>query len=107
MADRGSCGQAGAGGASRVGKQVQNINRTLCLCYGAGHPIPVDRLLREKTGMLEARGLHPEPEIAIGNGPAFRHGLFKFPLAAPASAPVVDAVDILPDSGWFGPWPYN
>ena len=51
----GFCG--GHGSTSGVGKQVQYLYGTSGMGNQIGKPVPVDRLFREQTGMLEAEGL--------------------------------------------------
>ena len=53
-----SCG--GYSGTAGVSEEVQYLHGSACLMDQTGEPVPVHRLLREQTGMLEAEGLQME-----------------------------------------------
>ena len=82
----------GAGARHRrsagVGEQVQDPDRPaggFGLADFTLHPIPVDRLLRKQSGMLEAGRGNLKGQLFIGYRPGLRDGLFEFPAS---SAPV-------------------
>jgi hypothetical protein len=61
-----------------------------------GKPVPVHGLFGEEAGVLEARGVDLEGEVAVPHGPVLGELLAVFPLAAAGLAAVVEAVPVGP-----------
>ena len=81
MADGSTRLCAGNRCSSRIGKEVQDIYRTLCPADLSHCEIPVARLLREYAGMLKVHRLYVEGKLTVAHLPAFRNIAF-FPVSA-------------------------
>src|SRR5690606_10126482 len=99
----------GAGGRAGVAEEVEHVDLAAGGAGGldaGGAPFPVDGLLGEETGVLEAGGRDAEgqPERLIANGPVVGQGTLEFPTAAALVAAVVEAVPVFPrGAAAFGP----
>ena len=60
-----------------------------------GKPVPVRRLLRKQTGMLEVEGLQVKSQVPIVNAPLLRK-IEKLPLAAASGAAVIVGIGLFP-----------
>ena len=69
MSHSSSCCRGGYSSTAGVSEEVQHLHGSACLMDQAGEPVPVHRLLREQTGMLEAEGLQMEGQrISLTGG---------------------------------------
>ncbi len=68
--------------AASVSKEIEHFDRSARVLNQSCHPVPVDRLLGEQAGMLEAGGLDVEFQIFIVDRPLFRQLFLKLPFAA-------------------------
>ena len=68
------CGQRRAAG---IGKEIQNADRTPGAADGAIDKVPVGRLLREYTRVLEIHGLDIEGQLTIVNLPALGQAVVR------------------------------
>ena len=78
-----------------VGEKVQHLHRTAGVFDFIGEPVPVHRLLREKSRMFEAERFQVEAEIFISDLPLFGK-IEKLPLSAALTASVIMAVHFPP-----------
>ena len=102
MCDACSCSCCSHGSSSGVGKQVQNLRLSSFragLLQDRREPVPVDRLLREKSGVLEAERLQHEMTLltvsGVGDHPFLGKGE-EFPVSATAFAAVIMSVRTIP-----------
>ena len=91
MAHRGTGRRCGQGCAAGIGEQVQHLHRPAGVPDLLHGEVPVHRLLRENSRVLEIHRLHVEGQGAVAHLPPLRQALFG-PLAAAGAAAGVAAV---------------
>ena len=86
MADSSTRSGTGQRCAAGVAKQVQHLDRAACRTDLSGVPGPVDSLLREHAGVLEAGGADDEGQLVLaltaGDLPLLRQTAAVLPLSA-------------------------
>ena len=95
MGDGSSGSRCGKRGAAGIGEQIQHLDGPSGLSDFFGKPVPVNRLFREKPGMLKAKGLQLKGQGAVTDAPLLGQ-IEKFPFAAALFAPVVMSVSFAP-----------
>ena len=64
------CNMCAGGGSSQsrtacIGKKIQNFDRAFCFTDLISEPVPVDCLLREKSGVFETEWFQMEGQIFV------------------------------------------
>ena len=95
VADARARGETGDARPAGVGKEIQNADRTVRLADLFLHPVPVCRLLREETGVLETEWLQVECELFVIYGPLLWQ-TEEFPFSATLVASVIVTVEFIP-----------
>ena len=79
-----------------IGEQVEDLNVFLWrILYQFAEPVPVCRLLREETGVLETEWLQVECELFVIYGPLLWQ-TEEFPFSAALVASVIVTVEFIP-----------
>ena len=111
MADGGTRRRTGQRGTAGVAKQVQHFYRASGSTDLLGVPGPVDGLLREDAGVLEAGGAHDEGQLllslAAADLPFFGQPAAVLPLAAALVGAVVHGVRLGPQGALPGRFPHH
>ena len=107
MGHSSSRSRGGYSGTAGVSEEVQYLHGSACLMDQTGEPVPIHRLLREQTGMLEAEGLQMEGQrISLTGGfllkwqgvmdRPFIRQMEELPFSAALGTSVVMTVFLLP-----------
>ena len=111
MADGGTCRRTGQRGTAGVAEQVQHLYRAACGTDFFGVPCPVDGLLREHAGVLEASGADDEGELilalAAADLPLFGQTALVLPLAAALIGAVINSICLCPQRALLGRFPHH
>ena len=111
MADGGPGSGAGQRGTAGVAEQVQHLHRATGGADLLLVPGPVDGLLREHTGVLEAGGAHNEGEpvvpFAAVDLPLFGQAALVLPLAAALIGAVVYGIRLGPQRALLRCFPHH
>ena len=111
MADGGTCRRTGQRSTAGVAEQVQHLYRAACGTDLFGVPCPVDSLLREHAGVLEAGGADDEGELilalAAANLPLFGQTALVLPLAAALIGAVVHRICLCPQGALLRRFPHH
>ena len=95
MDDMRSGNSGGNGRATRVCKQIEHADGPAGISDQSGKPIPVYRLFREKTGVLEAHRAQQKTQFSVRYLPLLRQFIFD-PTAAAGYGASVYAIRMLP-----------
>ena len=111
MADGGTCRRTGQRGTAGVAEQVQHLYRAACGTDFFCVPCPVDSLLREHAGVLEAGGADDESELilalAAADLPLFGQTALVLPLAAALIGAVINSICLCPQGALLGRFPHH
>ena len=111
MADGGTRRRAGQRGTTGVAEQVQHLHGAAGGANFLLVPGPVDGLLREHAGVLEAGGADDEGELilalAAADLPLFGQAALVFPLAAALIGAVVHRIRLGPQRALLGGLPHH
>ena len=111
MADSSARSGTGQRCAAGVAKQVQHLDRAACRTDLSGVPGPVDSLLREHAGVLEAGGADDEGQLVLaltaGDLPLFRQTAAVLPLTAALIGAVVDGIGLGPERALLLGFPHH
>ena len=99
MADLCACRRTRERCTARICKQIQHANGAPCIADRLLHPVPVDRLLRKQSRMLETGRAHDERQITVADLPALGRLFAVFPLSAAGFGAVIVPVRMLPQIG--------
>ena len=88
---------AGKRCAAGVGEQVEDADLAACAANLVCHKVPVDRLLREKSGVLKAGRADFKAQVFVGNRPLLPRHIADFPLASAACRAQIPRVGAAPD----------
>ena len=111
MADGSTGSGASQRSAAGVAEEVQHLYRAVRGADLLLVPRPVDRLLREHAGVLEAGGADDKGELilplAAADLPLFRQTAAVLPLAAALIGAVVDGICLCPQGALLGGLPHH
>ena len=111
MADGSARRRAGQRCTAGVAEEVQNFNGPACGADLPGVPGPVDGLLREDAGVLEAGGADDKGQFILpfstGDLPLFGQTAAVLPLASALIGAVVNGVRLGPEGALLGRLPHH
>ena len=111
MADGSTGSGTGQRSAAGVAEEVQHLHRAVRGADLLLVPRPVDRLLREHAGVLEAGGADDEGQLILpfstGDLPLFGQTAAVLPLAAALIGAVVNGVRLGPEGALLGRLPHH